>query len=569
MSAAFDPIELEILWNRLASIADEQAAALIRSAFSTLLRETEDISCGIFDARGNMIVQSAIGTPGHINTMAIGVRHFLRKYPPARLAPGDVLISNDPWLISGHKHDFTVVTPFFLDERLTGWTANTCHVADIGGRVFSADAPTVFEEGLLIPILKLYRRGEPNEDLFTLLEENVRVPREVLGDIGAQVASNEVGNRKVVAYLREKGLDSLETLSDAIIENTEAATRRAVAKVPPGEYAHEIHMDGFEEPLVIRIAIRIEGDQLTADYAGTDPESPRGINSVMNYTEAYTTYALKCALCPEIPNNEGGIRPFRVIAPEGCLVNTKHPAPVAARHLTGHLLPFAVFGALSQVIPDQVVSDGSLSVTLQFDGKRPGGDRFLSTFFNAGGMGARPDRDGLTATSFPNNLSNTPIEVIESEAPFRFLQKELLTDSGGAGARRGGLAQVMRLQTLGAEPVTISAMFERTRFAAQGFQGGGPGSLLEVELEGKGPLPAKRKTSLPPGSILRVRLAGGGGFGPPAERDPESVLDDIRKGFVSAEAARRDYRVAVDPDTLRIDREATEGLRKNPESAGG
>ncbi|MDP6085387.1 MAG: hydantoinase B/oxoprolinase family protein, partial [Nitrospinota bacterium] len=257
------------------------------------------------------------------------------------------------------------------------------------------------------------------------------------------------------------------------------------------------------------------------------------------------------------------------IAPEGCLVNTKYPAPVAARHLTGHLLPFAVFGALSQVIPERVVSDGSLSVTLQFDGKRPAGDGFLSTFFNAGGMGARPDRDGLSATSFPNNLSNTPVEVIESEAPFRFLQKELLTDSGGAGARRGGLAQVMRLQTLGTEPLTISAMFERTRFAAQGFQGGGPGSLLEVELEGGRPLPGKRRTSLPPGSILRVRLAGGGGFGPPTERDPESVLNDIRKGLVSAEAARRDYRVAIDPDALRIDREATEGLRKNPESSDG
>ena len=382
----FDPITLEVLWNRLVSIVNEQAAALMHASFTTVVREAGDLSAGVFDEQGNMLAQAVTGTPGHINTMATCVRHFLREYPLQSLHEGDTLITNDPWLASGHYHDFTVVTPVFRRGRAVGLFANTCHVMDIGGRLFGADAGSVYEEGLAIPIMKLVDRGVLNSDLIKIIRANVRVPDWVVGDLHAMVAGNEVGGAKLLEMMEDCALENLNDLSAAIIERSEASMREAIGRLPDGTYRHQIDMDGFDEPIVVKLAVTIEGEHMTADYTGTSPQSSRGINVVYSYCHAYTTYPIKCSVSPEVPNNEGSFRPVTVIAPEGCILNCQRPVAVGARHILGHFLSAAVFGALSHVLPEHVIAEGSQGLwNTQFDGLDERGDPFCYVFFSAGG----------------------------------------------------------------------------------------------------------------------------------------------------------------------------------------
>jgi len=559
-----DSILLEVLWKRLISIVNEQAAALIHSSFTTLVREAGDLSAGVFDAQGRMLAQAVTGTPGHINTMANCVRdHVVPRFPIDTLNAGDTLITNDPWAASGHLFDQTIVTPVFYKGKGIGWFASTCHAMDIGGLTMGGDATEVFEEGLAIPLMKLFKEGEPNEDLFDIIRANVRVPNEVIGDIYAQQAGNMVGSRKLIEMMDEYQLDNLGELSNLILDRTEKSLRDAIQKVPKGTYQSAVTIDGFDDPVTIHCKVMVNDRDIVVDFEGTSPQIKRGINVVMNYTHAYTTYTLMCAIAPDIPNNEGAFRPIKVIAPEGCILNCKRPAPVSARHLIGHFVSQPILNALSNPIPNNVIADGSAGLwNTMIEGElNKDGDLFAYIYFSAGGMGARPYRDGLSATAFPSGITGVPAEVIESVAPIRMHKRELITDSGGAGKFRGGLGQEMILEVLTGLPAIHSCMYDRTRFPASGYHGGLSGTAGEVVLStGHHPHPKSRYV-IQPHQTVTLRLPGGGGFYSPLERDPARVLDDVRQGYVSLESAKENYGVIIDEDILSIDEQATQKQR--------
>lgn len=556
------PIMLEVLWNRLISIVNEQAAALMHASFTTVVREAGDLSAGVFDRSGNMVAQAVTGTPGHINTMANCVRHFVKLYPIDTLKPGDSLLTNDPWLASGHLHDITVVTPVFYKGKGVGWFANTCHAMDIGGRTLGAGAREVFEEGLHIPIMRLFREGEINRDLLEIVRANVRTPDEVVGDLYAQQAGNDVGAKKLIQALEEYGLDDIEGLSSHILNRSESATRDAIKEIPNGVYEDEVEIDGYDKPLRIQAKITVQDEDLIVDYTGTSAQVERGINVVYNYTHAYTTYPLKCAISPDIPNNEGSFRPITVTAPEGCILNAQFPCAVGARHLIGHFLAQPIFGALAQAIPNRVIADGSAGLwNTQLEGKDRDGKVFAYIFFSAGGMGARPTDDGISAVAFPSGIRGVPAEAIESVSPVIMHRRSLIPDSGGAGKYRGGLSQEMVLSVDSDVPALHSCMYDRTRCAARGFLGGLDGQAGELFLSDGTKLAPKGRYDLQPGQQVTLRLPGGGGFYSPLERDPDAVLDDVKKERVSIEAAASLYGVVIDPENWVVDLEKTVALR--------
>ena len=566
--ARIDPVTLEVLWNRLISIVNEQAAALMHASFTTVVREAGDLSAGVFDAAGNMLAQAVTGTPGHINTMANCVRDFVRQHPIDELIPGDSLLTNNPWLSSGHFHDIIVITPVFQRGRGVGWFANTCHVMDIGGRTLGADAREVFEEGLHIPMMKLFRAGEINEDLIAIVRANVREPDQVVGDLYAQQAGNDVGAVKLTEMMAEYGLDTLGALSRLIMDRTEEAYRAAIAEIPDGEYTDQVAVDGFDDVLKINCSVTVRGTDLIVDYAGSSPQVDRGINVVFNYTHAYTTYPLVCAICPTVPNNEGSFRPVTVRAPEGSILNCRFPAAVGGRHLIGHFLSQAIFGALADALPEKVIADGSAGLwNSQFEGHDRDGRVYSYIFFSAGGMGARPGSDGLSATAFPSGIRGVPAEAIESVSPVIMRKRALRPDSGGAGKFRGGMGQEMELEVRGDGPSQHSCMYDRTINPARGFHGGLDGATGEVLLDDGERLHPKSKYLLPPGRSVTLRLPGGGGHGPPRQRQPEQVLADVRQELVSLEAARELYGVVIDGDSAMVDEAATAEIRTAPEAA--
>jgi N-methylhydantoinase B len=530
----FDPVTLEVCWNRLIAVVNEQAAALQRTSFSSVVREAGDLSAGIFDRRGHMVAQAVTGTPGHINSMALAVRHFLDAYPIETLRPGDVLVTNDPWKTSGHLYDVTICTPVFRGEDCLALFASTCHMVDIGGRVYSAQARDAYEEGLFIPIVKLYDAGRPNETLIRFVETNTRLPDLVLGDFHAQVVGGDVGGRRLLEFMDEFGLARLEPLADEILGRTEQAMRAAIRALRPGAYEYAITSDGFDEPITLRARVEVRGDELAVDYSGSSPQSRHGINVVLNYTLAYTTYGIKAIVSPEVPNNEGAFRPLRITAPPGSILNARHPAPVVARAVIGHFLPHVISGALSQAIPGRVMAEGAANIwILHVTGKDTGGKPFVLHVINSGGTGALADKDGLGATGFPSGVLGTPVEVIESISPVVVDGKALRPDSGGAGRHRGGLGQIIAFHVRTREPWTCSVLSDRTRLPARGFFGGGPGALGEVWVDGARPADAKAEHVLGPGARVELRLPGGGGYGDPAARAPELVRRDHEAGYVT------------------------------------
>jgi N-methylhydantoinase B len=542
-----DAIVLDVFWNRLISICNEQAAALMRTSFTTIVRESEDLSAGVFDPSGNMIAQSVTGTPGHINSMATSMRHFLTQYPLAALDPGDVLITNDPWYTSGQLHDLTIMTPAFRNGRVAAFFGSTCHAADIGGRGLSADAGEVYEEGLYLPILKLYRAGTPNEDVFRIIRGNVRSPEMVLGDIHAQVSSNEVGGRRLCECLDEFGFEDIDPLAREILDRSERAMREAIARIPDGTYVGQSSSDGFEnEPIHIVCTVTVKDTDLIVDYAGSSSQSSRGINVVLNYTTAYTTFGIKAAISPEVPNNVGSFRPVRVTAPEGCILNAARPAALAARHIVGHLTPMALFDALSQVVPDRIMAEGSASILVtQTRGFDRRGRPF--TFFqtSAGGTGARATKDGLDNTGFPSGVAGVPAEVVEVQSPLILHERAIREDSGGAGKFRGGLGQTMRFSIRSQHPWSIAALFDRITFPPRGYLGGQDGARGDFRLsDGSHPDPKIQRT-LPPTTEVTFALPGGGGFRPAVERDPQAVFHDVVEGKVSMAAAESEYGVVI------------------------
>jgi N-methylhydantoinase B len=570
----WDPVSLEILASRLLSVATEQQATLVRSAFSTVVRESEDLACGVFDARGRMLAQSITGTPGHINPMATGVRHFLRAYPPQTLRPGDVLITNDPWFTSGQINDITVLTPVFLRSQLIGFFANCCHMPDIGGRVLSGEASDVYEEGLRIPILKLFAEHTPNETLLGVIRANSRSADETLGDLHAMVAANDVGADSLRELLDEFGIDSLDPVSDELLARSERALRDAIRELPNGSYEHETWCDGIDVPLRLAVRVIIEDDAVEIDFAGTSPQTEHGINVVFNYTHGYASFAIKAAIAPDVPHNDGSFRPVTVKAPEGSILNCTPPAAVAGRHLIGHFIPSLIFGALAKAVPGCFLAAGAdpIWITIWRGARRPSGDPFSLTLFQAGGMGARASKDGLATTGFPSGVAGVPVEVIEALTPLIVHRRELRPDSGGPGRFRGGVGQRTEFACSSGEPYTVSPLIDRTKIGAAGHEGGLPGAPGQFLLSDGATPAAKQNTSLAPHVRVILNLPGGGGFADPLDRAPERVMADVVDGYVSLQAAKRDYGVVVlyvgppdrivrPPELYRLDLEATERIR--------
>lgn len=545
----FDQITLDVLWSRLIAAVNEQAAALIRSSFTSIVREAGDLSAGVFDRQGRMVAQAVTGTPGHINSMATGMIHFLAAFPVDTLVEGDVLVTNDPWKTASQLNDITIATPVFLDGRVVAFFANCCHALDIGGRGLSADSRSVYEEGLFLPVMKLHDAGRPVQAIFDLIAANVRTPEEVLGDLHSQIIGNEVGAQQLLRFMREFGLSDIEELSEEIISRSEAAMRARIRQLGNGTWRHVLHVDGFDTPIDICAAITVEGDDLVVDFAGSSGPVPLGINVTLNYTRAYTTYGIKCAISPDVPNNEGSFRPVKVRAPEGSLLNASFPAAVGGRHLVGHFLPSAVMSALAGALPDRVMAPG-------FDGlwdthisgiSRKDGSHFSYTWFSAGGTGAMRGKDGMSATAYPSGIAGVPAEVIETLAPLVVRQRALRPDSGGAGEARGGLGQVMEIEVLTDEPYLFSGLYERSAFPAEGLAGGLPGVTGEVLTSNGADLRPKISRLLPADTVVTLAMPGGGGFGDPRKRPLEEVLADVRNGYVSRAAAERLYRVKIDP----------------------
>jgi N-methylhydantoinase B len=569
-----DPITLEVLWNRLLSVVNEQQVTLIRTAFSTVVRESQDLACGVFDTRGSMIAQSLTGTPGHINAMATGVRHFLRTYPPETIQPGDVLITNDPWQTAGQINDMTILNPVFKGERIVGYFASTCHSPDIGGRIFSAQAREVYEEGLRIPITKLFIKNEPNEELFKIIRANVRTPKETIGDLYAQTSSGAVGTRELLHFMNEFGLGSIDPLADEIIMRSERAMRNAIRQLPNGRYENESWSDGFDEPIRIKVAVTIEDEDIFIDFAGSSAQSPWGINVVLNYTHAYASFAIKAAVSPEVPHNAGAFSPVHVTAPAGSILNCLEPAPVASRHIIGHFLPGVIFGALAQAMPGRLIACGADPIWLSvWHGKWSATQEpFTFNLFQCGGTGARATKDGINATGFPSGVAGVPTEVLESLTPLIQSQRELRIDSGGAGTYRGGLGQWTDFAYRGEASWAVSPLADRTRFPATGLDGGKDGALGEfIVNENLRPQP-KALFTLEPDAHVHLNLPGGGGYGNPFQRPPQLVLNDVINGYVSLAAAEREYGVVVrylgtrdqivrPPELYVIDEEATASLR--------
>ena len=575
-----DAVQVEVLWNRLLAVVDEQQVALQRTAFSTILRETQDLACGVFDAEARMMAQSMTGTPGHINAMATGVRHFLREFPPGTLQPGDVLITNDPWMTAGQINDLTVLTPVFRGGREVAYFANTCHAPDIGGRILSAQAREVYEEGLRLPIMKLYDRGEINRDLIDIIRANVRTPDETVGDLYAQTACNDVGARSLTRFMDEFGLDDVEPLSREIISRSERAMREAIRRIPNGTYRHQTWSDGFEEPILLKAAVTVEDEDIFIDFAGSSPESSRGINVVMNYTHAYASFAMKAAVTPEVPHNDGAFRPVHVSAPLGSILNCREPRAVASRHLIGHFLPGVIFGALAQAMPDRLIAPGADPIWISIcRGRRDeDSDPFTFSLFQAGGMGARAGKDGLAATGFPSGVAGVAAESLETLTSLVQHRRELRADSGGPGRFRGGLGQWSSLTCRTDQPWSLSAMVDRIRHPAEGLLGGGSGGAGSLRINDAEEAQPKRLLMLQPEHRVHIDPPGGGGYGDPLLRDPQAVLRDVIEGYVSIAGAERDYGAVVEytggpdrlvrlPEHYRLDEEATRRLRQKRTAA--
>jgi N-methylhydantoinase B len=540
---AIDPVTLEVIWNRFMSVANEQQDALIRTAFSTIVRESQDLACGLFDTKGRMIAQSLSGTPGHINAMATSMKHFFAAFPPDKLAAGDVLITNDPWQTAGQINDITITTPIFRNGKLVALFANTCHSADIGGRILSAEAREVFEEGLRIPIMKLFDRGEPNKILMQIVRSNVRQPDEVVGDFYAQTACNDAGGRALLEMMDEFDLDSIDEVAEEIIRRSETAVRAAIRDLPDGEWRNETWSDGFEEPIVVRCAVKVAGDEIFIDFTGSSPQSTRGINVVLNYTHAYASFAIKAAICPDVPHNEGSFRPVHVSAPPGSILNALDPAPVASRQVIGHFIPSAIFAALSGALPGRLMAPGADPIWLSvWRGQNP---PFTLTVFQVGGTGARPTKDGLNAVGFPSGVAGVPAEVIESLSPVVMKRRQLRPDSGGPGTWRGGLGQLTEFTRRGEGKWSVSSIADRTQYAAPGLLGGHAGATGEVSLSNGKRLHAKALVDLNDGDVVHVTLPGGGGYGDPLKRDIDLVRRDVIEGYITPEEAEKNYHVAV------------------------
>jgi len=540
-SAALNRIHAQILWDRLLAVVEEQAQTLVRTAFSTTVREAGDLSAGVFDTGGNMLAQAVTGTPGHVNAMAASVGFFLDRYPVARLAPGDVLLTNDPWHGTGHLNDFTVVTPVFRGNRPVALFASTSHIADVGGLGFGPDGRQVFEEGLNIPIGFLFRGGQPNETLLEILRANVRDPRSAEGDLYSLTACNQAGAKSLLATMDEFGLEDLAAAGRTIITNSREAMLAEIRKLPFGTWRNAMRIDGYDEPVDLVCALTIGEQGIDVDFAGTSPACAHGINVPLTYTQAYASFGVRCVIGNDVPNNAGSLGVVRVMAPGNCILNAQRPAAVSARHAVGQMLPDVVLGCLEEPLGGNVPAEGASClfgpVFLGGRGMIAGSESepFVINAFYAGGTGGRPGKDGLDCTAFPSGVRSTPVEITEHSAPLIIWRKEYRPCSGGDGEFRGGVGQVMEFAHARGEAFAVSKMFDRVRHPPCGRQGGGAGEPARVYIKGGPDLRGMGREIIPAGKSMVLETAGGGGRGKPADRDHLSAGRDRKNGLVLPE----------------------------------
>ena len=568
MAQTFDPITLEILWRRLISIVDEADGSVARTAFSSLLRDAHDYTCMFTDRKGRELAQGSFATPGQSGAMALGVKNLVNRFPVDYYQPGDAFITNDPWALAGHLNDVCVMSPIFYEGKLAAFTACVFHHSDIGGRV-SSDNQDVFEEGLFIPVVKLYDRGVLNESVMDMIRWNVRTPDEVIGDIRSQIAANHVCADKICQMLKESGLASLDDLADQIISLTEKSMRKEIEKIPDGIYPAQgiVEQMKAKEDIIIQAKIEVKGSDISVDLAGSSGQVNWGGNVVYNFTYAYVFMAIKSMFAPDIPNNEGCARPILLRAPEGSVVNCKFPAAVAARLVVGHFITEVIYRGLSGVLPGSVIagSGGTPAAMNVFYGKRKDGKPWHSVIIRGGGMGAGASNDGNYVYIFPANGANTPVEIFESDTPLIVEKRELLADSGGPGKMKGGLGkrELFRVPDdayAPLPPVNLGIQAGRFVYAAEGLFDGKPGARAQFLVNGESGN-AYGLTRLQPGDVVTIDAPGGGGYGNPHARDPEMVLSDVTEGYVSLESAGADYGVVINPETLAIDWPGTNKAR--------
>jgi N-methylhydantoinase B len=549
MSGHYQLIRNQVMWERLLNVVEEQARTMMRVAFSPVVREAGDLSAGVFNPQGELLAQAVTGTPGHINSMARSVRHFMAEIPPPEMRPGDSYVTNDPWKGTGHLFDLTVVTPAFYRGRLVALFACTAHVADIGGNGPDPTSRDVLAEGLFIPIMPLCSQGTMNAWLMRLMRANSREPDRLEGDVYALLASNESASRRLIRMMDEYELDSLDDLSRHILESSDRSMAAAIARLPRGTWQHALRIDGYDTPIDLVTTLTIDGETIAIDYAGTSPVSRYGINCPMCYTDAYTSFGVKCLVAPRLVNNAAVLARIKVTAPENTIVNALYPAPVTARAMLGQMLPDAAFGCFAKAMPDEVPAEGTgASWSLRLGRVRGLGGAahkpFMSTNFQSGGMGGHPEHDGLSATAFPSGVRSIAIEITEAMTPLVFWRRELRCDSGGAGRHRGGLGQVIEVSSRDDGPFALFARFQRVAFPPAGRNGGQDGAAGRVHLKSGKKLDSGMQV-IPAGERLVVEMPGGGGFGRPEDRDPNSIARDVANGFVSRGAARGIYKAKV------------------------
>lgn len=523
MTRRLGDIELQIMWNRLIAIVEEQAQTLLRTAFSPMVREAGDLSAGLFDVQGRMLAQAVTGTPGHVNSMAESVKHFIAHFGLEKMKPGDAYITNDPWMGTGHLNDFVITTPCFRKGRLIGLFSCTSHLIDIGGIGFGPDGSDVFMEGLYIPFLKILDEGRVNETLMAIIKANTRLPIDTVGDVYSLTACNDVGCRRLVEMMDEFALDELGALAEHICSRSRAAVMAEIAKLPKGQWTNTMITDGYDAPIVLTATTTVSDTGIHVDYTGTSPAASRGINVPMAYTTAYTVFGLGCIVAASIPNNAGSLAPLTVSAPAGSILNAPKPAAVCSRHVVGQMLPDVVFGCLAQAIPDRVPAEGTsclwnLNVRGAVRGGSDGNYGFTMTVTSNGGTGARPAADGLSATAYPSGVKGTPIEIAESITPLIFWRKELRSGSGGAGRTRGGLGQVIEIESGIDMPFELLAAYDRIDHPPRGRDGGAPGAAGVVAIKGGRTLKGKGTQVIGAGERLLIMTPGGGGLGDPQDR---------------------------------------------------
>lgn len=537
-----DPVSLGIMWDRLTAITDEILLSIVRTSFSVGVREAWDLACVLFDREGRSIAQATLSMPAFIGTAPFTMQHMLKRFPADTLSPGDVVVTNDPWLGTGHTPDICVMRPVFVGCELVGFVMTISHLPDIGGAGLSPEAQSLYVEGLILPVCKLYRGGEPDQDIHDLLQVNVRTPDQVFGDLMANVNGTEVGGRLVREFMGEYGLTDLQGLADGVIGQSERAIRERIRAIPDGMYENAIDVEAVEGVVSLAVGVTVDGDEVAIDFTGSGPSVPHAINVPLCYTRAFSAYTIKCLTTPSIPNNQGAVIPLRVTAPEGCILNAQRPSPTGGRHTIGWFIVPLIMGALAEAVPERVQADAGMASLFLLQGKRPDGREVATQYFLAGGLGAMEGLDGHETTPSPTNNAVVSSEVWESETGITVLHRRLLADSGGPGRFRGGVGQEAVLRNDSGHSYTVSLFGMRTLFPARGYHGGGDGQARRFAINGQAIAP-KGRYVLQPGDTLTVHEAGGGGFGDPKTRDRGLVAQDVAAGLVSMEGAKRDYGV--------------------------